>query len=56
MIIRRGALSFDSISLDNGSLLAPVEVAYETYGELSAAKSNAIPRPLPQPQHFVTGP
>ena len=33
---------FDSISLDNGTTLAPVEVAYETYGELNAAKTNAI--------------
>ena len=42
MIVERGIFTFDSISLDNGSTLAPVEVAYETYGELNAAKSNAI--------------
>jgi homoserine O-acetyltransferase len=42
MIIERGAFTFDSISLDNGSKLAPVDAAYETYGELNAAKSNAI--------------
>ena len=33
---------FDSISLDGGAILAPVDVAYETYGALNAAKSNAI--------------
>ena len=42
MIVERGVFTFDSISLDNGSKLAPVEAAYETYGELNAAKSNAI--------------
>ena len=33
---------FDSLSLDSGAKLVPVQVAYETYGELNAAKSNAI--------------
>ena len=42
MIVERGSVSFDSITLDNGSMLAPVEVAYESYGQLNAAKSNAI--------------
>ena len=42
MMVERGSLSFDSITLDNGSTLAPVEVAYQTYGRLNAAKSNAI--------------
>ena len=42
MKIDRGIFTFDSISLDNGSTLAPVDAAYETYGELNAAKSNAI--------------
>jgi len=42
MIVERGSVSFDSITLDNGSTLAPVEVAYESYGQLNAAKSNAI--------------
>ena len=37
MIVR-----FDSISLDSGATLAPVDVAYETYGELNATKSNAL--------------
>lgn len=34
--------AFSSITLDSGAVVAPVEVAYETYGELNAAKSNAI--------------
>ncbi len=42
MIIDRGIFTFDSIALDNGSKLAPVDAAYETYGTLNAAKSNAI--------------
>jgi len=42
MMVERGSLSFDSITLDNGSTLAPVEVAYQSYGTLNAAKSNAI--------------
>lgn len=33
---------FDSISLDCGTTLGPVTVAYETWGELNAARSNAI--------------
>ena len=33
---------FDSLSLDCGVTLAPVEVAYQTYGQLDAARSNAI--------------
>ncbi|MBI3697843.1 MAG: homoserine O-acetyltransferase [Acidobacteria bacterium] len=33
---------FDSLSLDCGETLAPVTVAYETYGELNRDKSNAI--------------
>ena len=42
MIVEANIVRFDSISLDNGATLAPIEVAYETYGELNAAKSNAI--------------
>jgi homoserine O-acetyltransferase/O-succinyltransferase len=34
--------SDQGLLLDNGSSLAPFEIAYQTYGELNAAKSNAI--------------
>jgi homoserine O-acetyltransferase len=33
---------FDSLPLDCGVTLAPVDVAYETYGQLNQARSNAI--------------
>src|SRR5882724_5235179 len=42
MIVETQSVRFDSISLDNGATLAPVEIAYETYGELNDARSNAI--------------
>ncbi len=42
MIVEAHVVRFDSISLDGGATLAPVEVAYETYGALNAQKSNAI--------------
>ncbi|MBI2684540.1 MAG: homoserine O-acetyltransferase [Actinobacteria bacterium] len=32
----------DPLVLDSGSTLTPVEVAYETYGELNAARTNAV--------------
>jgi homoserine O-acetyltransferase len=42
MIVEAHVVQFDSIALDGGATLAPVAVAYETYGELNARKSNAI--------------
>src|SRR5258707_12459745 len=42
MIVETQSVRFDSISLDCGVVLAPVDVAYETYGELNTAKSNPI--------------
>jgi len=42
MIVQSNTVRFDGISLDSGATIAPVDVAYETYGELNAAKSNAV--------------
>jgi homoserine O-acetyltransferase/O-succinyltransferase len=42
MIVETHVVRFDSIALDSGATLTPVEVAYETYGVLNGAKSNAI--------------
>ena len=42
MIVDADIVQFDGISLDCGTPLAPVEVAYETWGALNEAKSNAI--------------
>src|SRR5712671_6007744 len=42
MIVEANTVRFDAIALDSGATLAPVDVAYETYGELNAAKTNAI--------------
>ncbi|MGE5489298.1 MAG: homoserine O-acetyltransferase MetX [bacterium] len=42
MIVETQSVTFDSLALDCGATLSPVEVAYETYGELNAARSNAI--------------
>jgi homoserine O-acetyltransferase/O-succinyltransferase len=42
MIVEANSVRFDSIALDCGATVGPVEVAYETYGTLNEAKSNAI--------------
>jgi homoserine O-acetyltransferase len=42
MITETEIVQFDSIPLDSGAILAPVDVAYETYGELNDNKSNAV--------------
>ena len=42
MIVDTQYARFESIALDCGATLAPVEVAYQTYGALNAARSNAI--------------
>jgi homoserine O-acetyltransferase len=42
MVTETASVTFDSLDLDCGVTLSPVEVAYETYGSLNDAKSNAI--------------
>ncbi len=42
MIVDTQFVRFESISLDCGATLAPVDVAYETYGKLNADRTNAI--------------
>src|SRR3954451_10588140 len=42
MIVESQVVRFDSIQLDSGVVLSPVEVAWESYGELNPARSNAI--------------
>lgn len=42
MIEESSVARFDSFQLDSGVTLAPVEVAWEAWGELNASRSNAI--------------
>jgi homoserine O-acetyltransferase len=42
MIVETQCVRFDSLSLDSGVVLPHIEVAYETYGELNDARTNAI--------------
>ncbi len=42
MLTQAAIATFDTLELDCGVTLAPVQIAYETYGELNADKSNAI--------------
>ena len=42
MIAETQSARFDSLSLDCGVTLAPIELAYQTYGTLDAQRSNAI--------------
>ena len=42
MVTEASSAVFDKLDLDCGVTLAPVQVAYETYGTLNAAKTNAV--------------
>ncbi len=42
MLVETQSVEFASLSLDCGIVLAPVDCAYETYGNLNDARSNAI--------------
>jgi homoserine O-acetyltransferase len=42
MIVELQCARFDSIALEGGATLSPVEIAYETYGHLNTDRSNAI--------------
>jgi len=42
MVTEVASCTFDRLELDSGITLAPDEVAYETYGELNATRSNAV--------------
>ena len=42
MIVSTQTVQFDSLTLDSGQSLSPVQVAYESYGQLDASHSNAV--------------
>lgn len=42
MVVETQCARFESIALDSGATLSPVEVAYETYGQPDSGRSNAI--------------
>jgi homoserine O-acetyltransferase len=42
MIVRTQTVELDSLALDCGQTLTPVQVAYETYGDLDADRGNAV--------------
>jgi len=42
MVVETQYARFESIALDSGATLSPVEIAFETYGQLNPDRSNAI--------------
>ncbi len=42
MIVDTQVERFETISLESGATLSPVEIAYQCYGQLNASRSNAI--------------